>query len=114
MEEPIKSEKIENAIAAFRNPYSCAQTIYAAFADTVDEEKLAYYKAMSGGRCEGGFCGALFAARNFVPEEKRGELDKFFEENTGALSCREIKANFKTPCADCVKFAAEGILKFSK
>ena len=108
------TDKIENAIATFRNPYSCAQTIYAAFADKIDEEKLAYYKAMSGGRSECGFCGALFAARNFVPEEKRGELDKFFEENTGALTCKEIKTKFKTPCADCVKFAGMGILKFSK
>ena len=91
------TDKIENAIATFRNPYSCAQTIYAAFADKIDEEKLAYYKAMSGGRSEGGFCGALFAARNFVP-----------------LTCKEIKTKFKTPCADCVKFAGMGILKFSK
>ncbi len=114
MDESIKSEKMENAIAKFRNPYSCAQTIYAAFAGNVDEEKLAYYKSMSAGRCEGGFCGALFAARDFVPPEKRAELDNFFAENAGALLCREIKAVAKTPCADCVKFAAEGVLRFSK
>lgn len=114
MDESIKSEKMENAIAKFRNPYSCAQTIYAAFADAIDEEKLAYYKANSAGRCEGGFCGALFAARDFVPSEKRAELDKFFAEHAGALACREIKSKAKTPCADCVKFAAMGVLKFSE
>ena len=35
--------KVSKAIETFRNPYSCAQALYAAFAD-VDEEKLAFLK----------------------------------------------------------------------
>ncbi len=103
------SQKVQKAIASFRNPYSCAQTVYAAFADNLDEEKLAYLKSMSGGRCEGGFCGALFAAREVVQEDKRAELDEFFAKNVGALTCKEIKGIAKTPCEECVKFAAIGV-----
>lgn len=108
------TQNVEKAIATFRNPYSCAQTIYASFAKEITEEKLAYYKSISGGRCEGGFCGALFAARDLVPENQRANLDDFFAKNAGALTCKEIKTNAKTPCIDCVKFAVIGVEKFSK
>ena len=114
MAENFESKKVEAAVKSFHNPYSCAQAVYAAFAKEVDAEKLAYYKSASGGRCEGGFCGALFAARAFVPEKNRAKLDGYFEKNAGTLHCRQIKTAAKTPCADCVKFASEGIEKFSE
>ncbi|MBR4596977.1 MAG: hypothetical protein IKO42_01095 [Opitutales bacterium] len=114
MGENSNSEKVEAAVKYFRNPYSCAQAVYAAFAKNPSDEKLAYYKANSGGRCEGGFCGALFAARDFVPEKNRALLDEYFAKNAGALKCREIKTVAKTPCADCVKFAAQGVEKFAQ
>ena len=112
MAENFASEKVAAAVKSFHNPYSCAQAVYAAFADKIDAETLAQYKAASGGRCEGGFCGALHAARKFVPEKNRAALDEYFAKNAGALYCREIKTKAKTPCADCVKIAAEGVEKF--
>ena len=54
-------DEIKKATSSFRNPYSCAQTIYAAF-DGSDESKLAHYKENSGGRAPENLCGALFAA----------------------------------------------------
>lgn len=112
MAENFASERVEAAVKSFHNPYSCAQAVYAAFAGIPAAETLAQYKAASGGRCEGGFCGALYAARAFVPEKNRAALDEYFAKNVGALRCREIKTIAKTPCADCVKFAAQGVEMF--
>lgn len=110
----MQTQKIKNALAKFHNPYSCAQTVYAAFAENPTQERLDEMKRMSGGRAEGGLCGALFAAKAFVPAEKAGELAQYFESRAGSRLCREIKAKFKTPCADCVRIACEGVEKFGK
>ena len=110
----MESEKQKEALEKFHNPYSCAQTVYAAFAENPSSERLDYMKRMSGGRAEGGVCGALFATKTFVPAENAEELAKYFEACAGSQLCREIKTKFKTPCAECVKIACAGIEKFGK
>ena len=99
-------DKKEQALATFRKPYSCAQTIWAAFADT-DDATLAYMKEKSGGRAPDNMCGALFAAIKILPVEKRTQACAEFEQKAGSCKCLEIKSQRKTPCEDCVKFAAE-------
>lgn len=102
-------DEVEKAISLFRNPYSCAQTIYAAFGGT-DKSRLAYYKENSGGRAPENMCGALFAALELAPESERQAISASFAERVGSTKCREIKALHKTPCEECVLAAAE-ILK---
>ena len=43
----------QEAIEKFRNPYSCAQTIYAAYAENPTQEGLDNMKNFSGGRVRG-------------------------------------------------------------
>ena len=94
-------DEIKKATSSFRNPYSCAQTIYAAF-DGSDESKLAHYTE--------NMCGALFAALEIAPESARKEIAMDFAKRTGSTKCKEIKMLHKTPCEKCVLAAAE-ILK---
>ena len=103
-------DRKERALTTFRKPYSCAQTIWAAFADT-DDATLAYMKEKSGGRAPDNMCGALFAAIKILPVEKRANALAEFEQKAGSCKCLEIKTNTRTPCEDCVKFAAEILMK---
>ena len=76
-------DEIQKATSAFRKPYSCAQTIYAAFSGS-DDSKLAYYKENSGGRAPENMCGALFAAMELAPESARAEIAAAFAERAGS------------------------------
>ncbi|MDD5502390.1 MAG: hypothetical protein PHH26_02875 [Candidatus Thermoplasmatota archaeon] len=106
-------EKIQRAVEKFRKPYSCAQTVYAAFKDA-GEEKLADLKANSSGKAARGLCGAVYAARLLVSEDKRGFMEAEFAAAVGDARCREIKTVHKTPCEACVKIAAELVEKYSR
>lgn len=97
-------DKMRQALERFRNPYSCAQTIWAAYGD--DENRLDEMKPNSGGRAPDNMCGALYAALQVLPEERRQAAKENFEKLAGSTKCLEIKTKFKTPCQDCVKFAA--------
>ena len=101
--------RVEKALATFHKPYSCAQAVYAAFAE-VDEAKLAELKAESGGRAEGGRCGALAAAQMLAPAEADA-IAAEFAQVVGGTNCRAIKLEYKTPCQTCVQVAAECLAK---
>ena len=90
-------DEIKKATSSFRNPYSCAQTIYAAF-DGSDESKLAHYKENSGGRAPENMCGALFAALEIAPESARKEIAMDFAKRTGSTKCKEIKMRKMRSC----------------
>ena len=108
-----ESQKMQKALAEFRNPYSCSQTVYAAYAANPDAEELNNLKAMSGGRAPGNLCGALYAAKQLLPEKLSGEVERLFASATGSTKCAEIKRVHKTPCHACVKAACEIVEKFS-
>lgn len=76
-------------------------------------EVVAEFQAFGGGRAEGGICGALYAACQFVPESAREELREEFAQHAGALTCRAIKEEGKTPCVECVAIAAALVDKYS-
>ena len=102
----------EVAVETFHNPYSCAQAVFAAFRKDPSEEDMAFMKANSAGRAEGGICGALFAARMLVGESRRREVDAFFEEHVGGTQCSRIKSEARTPCSQCVLFGARAAAMF--
>lgn len=98
--------RTETAVNSFRKPYSCAQTILAAFSDGApDEELMCEMLANSGGRAPENMCGALFAAVSLRPD-KSEEIKKRFVEKAGSTRCQELKSVHKTPCAECVRIAA--------
>ncbi len=105
--------RVEAALSKFRRPYSCAQTMWVAFKNE-DEKFLSEMKANSGGRSEGGICGALYAARKILPESSRQKLDELFASQAGSLKCKEIKSLAKTPCQECVRIAASIVESLSE
>ena len=104
--DTLTVKTISAAIANFRKPYSCAQTVYAAFAPDTDAQTMDFMKQNSGGRAPEGMCGALFAATQLAPERAE-ELAKKFAERVGDTACLRIKREHKTPCEECVRAAAE-------
>lgn len=108
----VKTGIREHVLQFFRGAerYNCAQAILKGFQEkfSVPQEKIDEFKAYGGGRSEGGFCGALFAAKSLLgdnPEIK--ELEKRFAEETGGTRCRELRKLNKVSCAGCVGAAAE-------
>lgn len=98
-------DKTEEAVSKFRNPYSCAQTIYAAFSDAPNADGMSAMKAASAGRAPDGLCGALYAAKLIKPDSA-AEIEQKFKASTGATKCAELKTVYKTPCSECVRAAA--------
>ena len=99
------SKRLERALQTFHNPHSCAQAVYAAYAENPSQEAIESLKAKSGGRAEGGMCGALYAAAQFPDESRREKLFENFEKDAGSVVCKEIKRGVKTSCKDCVAIA---------
>jgi len=89
--------------------YNCAQAVLKTFEDIYPftDECLREFKALGGGRAEGGMCGALYAAQHVVQDEAKAvALGARFKEIIGAVGCKEIKRVHGVPCHDCVAVAA--------
>ncbi len=86
------------------HPYNCAQSVALGANRPILAEEL---RSCGGGRAPEGICGALHAALLLAPAEKREEIREAFRARAGALTCREIKGEAKTPCLSCVELAAE-------
>ncbi len=100
------SNKTEMALASFRKPYSCAQTVYAAFAQMLEPSKMELMQQNSGGRAPENTCGALFAAMYLNPQ-KADEIKRAFVQQNGDFRCGELKRTLKVPCEVCVRTACE-------
>ncbi len=105
------TQKEKIATESFHKPYSCAQAVYIAFAESPTQEMLDFFKQNSGGRTEGNICGALFAARFLADKSKHAQIDAYFKEHAGALECKQIKTQAKTPCVNCVAYAVQALEK---
>lgn len=90
---------------------NCAQSVAHI---TGHDEVLQAYRALGGGRAEGGICGALYAALQFIPEEQRQKAKEEFAQKAGAITCREIKGTNKTPCLECVALGAWLVDQYGK
>ncbi len=105
-------DHVERALSTFRKPYSCAQTVYAAFKEASDAS-LEALKAKSGGRAEGGECGAFYAAKLLVDPQFHADMERDFAAVAGDTRCKIIKGEHKTPCEVCVKTAASLVKKYA-
>lgn len=83
--------------------YNCAQSVAAGAGR---EDLISDLAAMGGGRAPEGLCGALYAALQLLPEEKKAAAMAEFQAVAGAVTCRDIKAG-GFPCPDCVAAAAK-------
>ncbi len=93
---------------------NCAQAVLRYFG--ADEKLIAEYKAFGGGRAPEGICGALYAAKTLLNDDRKfaALCEKFSKESNGVLSCKDIKAKEKISCPRCVDLAGELLEKFGK
>jgi len=91
---------------------NCARSIAEPFKErlALTAELLEHFAACGGGRAPEGYCGAIHAALTIAGKEapdRIQEIRDFFIRNAGALQCREIKAQKKMGCLDCIGYAAK-------
>ena len=91
--------------------HNCAQSVAAGFGR---EDLVAEMKDCGGGRAPGGACGALHAALQLIAEDHREEAVAECAAAAGALNCRDIKSEARTPCSRCVEIAAGLVEKYSE
>lgn len=105
------------ATDTFRNPqfgHNCAQAVANKYRDLYsDKDIVSTYAPYVGGRAPGGLCGALFAAKEALPEHAK-KIEEEFIKLCGAVTCRDIKTQNKTPCTVCVDTADKLVEKYSK
>ena len=104
--------KTEMALASFRKPYSCAQTVYAAFAP-ITAQGMDFMRQNSGGNAPENMCGALFAATQVAPENA-DKIKRIFVEKIGDSRCAVIKRSLNIPCENCVRTACEALEQIQK
>ncbi|MBO4344907.1 MAG: hypothetical protein J5833_04080 [Victivallales bacterium] len=82
--------------------HNCAQSVAAAKGGS--KELMAQLATQNAGRAPDGLCGALYAALQFVPEDRRqGVIDAFGAE-LGETHCHALK-KMGVPCTKCVETA---------
>ncbi|MBQ0051062.1 MAG: hypothetical protein KBT11_03240 [Treponema sp.] len=105
------------ATDTFRNPqfgHNCAQAVANKYSSMYNENDIvSSYAPYVGGRAPDGLCGALFAAKEAVPEHAQ-EIEAEFIKICGASTCRQIKAESKTSCHVCVDTADQLVEKYSR
>ncbi len=105
------SDKTEKALKIFHAApdfYNCAQAVAASCGR---EDLLDEMKRCGGGKAPGGTCGALHAAMQILPEEKRASAFKNFVAINGASTCAELKGKSRVPCMKCVETAVSIVEK---
>ena len=125
--------KAELAVSKYRNGYNCCQAVACSFAEEVgiDESVLfkmceAFGAGMGTGRA---VCGAMSGVAiltglvnsngdiehpgqtKAMSTRTAGQLLGEFEKKVGAIYCKDIKAEQKTSCADCIANAVEIVEK---
>ncbi|MFP4472868.1 MAG: C-GCAxxG-C-C family (seleno)protein [Candidatus Omnitrophota bacterium] len=90
--------------------YNCAQAVLKIMQKSgmsVPSEDVEAMSRCGGGRAPEGLCGALYAALEITPPERRAELGAAFEQAVGSRYCREIRRGKMAPCRDCVACAVD-------
>lgn len=105
------------ATDTFRNPefgHNCAQAVANKYKDLYKDSNIVEsYSPYVGGRAPGGLCGALFAAKEALPQFA-DKIEEEFIAACGAATCRKIKTESGTPCTVCVDTADKLVEKYSK
>ncbi|HQQ92515.1 MAG TPA: hypothetical protein PLU38_11705 [Kiritimatiellia bacterium] len=66
------------------------------------------FAGCGAGRAPGGLCGAVHASCTLAGTAAEQSIKQSFAEKTGGhLTCKEIRAARRVPCAECVEIAAE-------
>ncbi|MBQ2322646.1 MAG: hypothetical protein II375_08870 [Bacteroidales bacterium] len=105
----------KKATDTFRTkPYlhNCSQAVAYKYKEILgldEAQVLQRFAACGGGRCEGGMCGALYAAIAVRPDMADLITRRFMEKTKGFTTCLQIKQLSGVPCTDCVQ-AADDIL----
>lgn len=99
------------ASSTFHHPdfkHNCAQAVANKWRHlySTPDTIVPLMQANGGGRAADGLCGALYAAIEACPQHA-DEIKRLFEERAGALTCKAIKGEAKTPCPTCVDIADE-------
>lgn len=101
------SKSASDFFAEVPRRFNCAQSVAAGASR---EDLLEEFSTKGGGRAPEGLCGALYAALELLPAEKRPAAMAEFQNKAGSTLCREIKAGTGFTCAECVALA-EKLLK---
>ena len=67
------------------------------------------FKNAGRGIAPGGICGALYAAKELVPEKAAAIEEVFRRETQTFTKCAEIRPNKILPCTRCVELAGEAL-----
>lgn len=103
----------EKALSHFRRAperYNCAQSVIKSAEKHFDisHADIEEMRASGSGRADGGLCGALYAAKTLMTDETCKEnAREYFRRHAGSINCREIRAEGRMSCRDCVAKAAE-------
>jgi hypothetical protein len=105
-----------DALRHFRGEekYNCAQAILKAYAPVtgVRDSCLAEFKRSGGGRSPTGECGALYAAKQMLPDPAaQRKLAERFVQAAGSTQCREIRSARQFSCQQCVEAVADELLE---
>ena len=102
--------KSEQAKAYFHGTegFNCAQAVFKTFQNEfgVTDAHITANKKNGGGRVQNNICGALFAAKELLPNQA-DKITELFNERAQFPTCREIKKLSQYPCRECVGLAAE-------
>jgi hypothetical protein len=105
--------KSENYFHASPDNLNCAQAVLKGFQHqfNLSESLIEEFKAYGGGRAPEGLCGAVFAADFLLAKQNRESIKFAFVQQVGSMYCKEIKANNKFTCSDCISIADELLAK---
>ena len=98
-----ESDKAVSLYSKVPKEYNCAQSVAKAFGR---DDLVVSLRSCSGGRAEGGLCGALYAAMLLLPEVQGEVIQEQFRKMAGDITCRAIRQRGTTPCTECVRIAA--------
>ena len=102
----VSEELLSEASSVLRQPplrLNCAQSVAAMCGA---EGRVDEFAEFGGGRAPEGLCGALYAALQLVPEDRRAVVRNAFALEAGAEKCVEIKRGTGTSCQMCVAIGA--------
>ena len=94
--------KALDLFTAVPRQHNCAQSVAAGNGGS--KELVAQLATAGGGRAPDGLCGALYAALQLVPENKRQSVIDAFGAALGETHCLALK-KLGVPCTKCVETA---------
>jgi hypothetical protein len=108
----LKRKKSDAYFHTLPENLNCAQSVLKGFQEEfkISDQEIEEYRALGGGRAEGGICGAVFAAERLLLQAGKKSVIEDFRQQAGGLLCTEIKEKNFT-CAQLVRMADELVEK---